>query len=384
MHTPGRTPCKFKLPLFCCSAETGENIDTLYEEIVRLELEKSRDASIPLFKVVFLGDPGVGKTTLITHKTEDSELRVHFPSGHYPETIKLKVIESVSNADVAVIVCSVEDLEKVRESEKFEVPPNAFVIIAVNKVDLIAESSEKLSRITADLQHPFVCCSAKTGENVDALFEEIAKRAWETKHPIRKRVMRLSKATNRSIWTYKLVFLGDSFVGKNLLINSAIRQAIGRPQATLAGCSCHLEVEAPHSETVKFLIWDTAGQEKYQALVPMYTRDADAAVIVCSAIDKRSRERVGNWIRDSAIPENAVVFVALNTIDLCTEERVRELMEELLEFGRRVICCSAKTGENVEELFVELAMNVERNVAACTTEIIEDNERKCQINGNCC
>jgi small GTP-binding protein len=38
--------------------------------------------------------------------------------------------------------------------------------------------------------------------------------------------------------------------------------------------------------TVKFEIWDTAGQEKYHSLAPMYYRGASAAVVVYDITNK--------------------------------------------------------------------------------------------------
>lgn len=38
--------------------------------------------------------------------------------------------------------------------------------------------------------------------------------------------------------------------------------------------------------TVKFEIWDTAGQEKYQSVCHLYYRDADAALLVYDIANK--------------------------------------------------------------------------------------------------
>ena len=40
------------------------------------------------------------------------------------------------------------------------------------------------------------------------------------------------------------------------------------------------EVTLSDSNKVKLAIWDTAGQEMYNAMAPIYYRDASAAVIV--------------------------------------------------------------------------------------------------------
>uniref|UniRef100_A0A1X7TC33 Uncharacterized protein n=1 Tax=Amphimedon queenslandica TaxID=400682 RepID=A0A1X7TC33_AMPQE len=34
------------------------------------------------------------------------------------------------------------------------------------------------------------------------------------------------------------------------------------------------------NSTIKFQVWDTAGQERYRSLLPMYYRNAVAAIVV--------------------------------------------------------------------------------------------------------
>lgn len=50
-----------------------------------------------------------------------------------------------------------------------------------------------------------------------------------------------------------------------------------------------------NGRTIKFEIWDTAGQEKYHALTPMYYRNAHAAVVVFDVTNFSSFERAQKW-----------------------------------------------------------------------------------------
>ncbi len=38
-------------------------------------------------------------------------------------------------------------------------------------------------------------------------------------------------------------------------------------------------------KTVIFQVWDTAGQERFHSLIPMYLRDAKAAIVVYDVTD---------------------------------------------------------------------------------------------------
>ena len=47
--------------------------------------------------------------------------------------------------------------------------------------------------------------------------------------------------------------------------------------------------------TIKFDIWDTAGQEKFRSLTPMYYRNSNAAIIVYDISNANSFERAQKW-----------------------------------------------------------------------------------------
>ena len=45
-------------------------------------------------------------------------------------------------------------------------------------------------------------------------------------------------------------------------------------------------------------IWDTAGQEKFDALTKLYFKDAEAALIVYDVTNKQSFEKTRKWVKD--------------------------------------------------------------------------------------
>jgi hypothetical protein len=75
---------------------------------------------------------------------------------------------------------------------------------------------------------------------------------------------------------------------------------------------------------IKYQIWDTAGQEKYHSLAPMYYRGAAAAIIVYDITRASSFQTLKNWVRElqQLGPENIVIAVCGNKSDL-EDKRVR-------------------------------------------------------------
>jgi len=115
---------------------------------------------------------------------------------------------------------------------------------------------------------------------------------------------------------------------------------------------------------VKFQIWDTAGQEKYESLAPMYYRKAGAAIVMYDLTSLATFERLQDWVRELGEngPQDIVVACVGNKLDLA-EEGAREVSAaDAREFARSVRALyfetSARTGEGVKEVFEAIADEV--------------------------
>ena len=69
---------------------------------------------------------------------------------------------------------------------------------------------------------------------------------------------------------------------------------------------------------IKFQIWDTAGQEKYHSLAPMYYRGAAAAIIVYDITRPNTFKTLKNWVEElrNQGPKDIAIAVAGNKADL--------------------------------------------------------------------
>ena len=84
-------------------------------------------------------------------------------------------------------------------------------------------------------------------------------------------------------------------------------------------------MDLPGSGTrVKLQIWDTAGQEKYRSVTPIYYRDASAAICVYDVTSRESLEDAKKWISDlrQYSPAQIVIGLAGNKCDLYSQEEV--------------------------------------------------------------
>ena len=80
--------------------------------------------------------------------------------------------------------------------------------------------------------------------------------------------------------TFKIVFLGDTSVGKTCIVNQYVSKSFSEFQESTIGAAFISTDIYLEDRTVKLDIWDTAGQERYKSLAPMYYRNASAGFVI--------------------------------------------------------------------------------------------------------
>ncbi|OHT09338.1 Ras-related protein RABF1 [Tritrichomonas foetus] len=163
------------------------------------------------------------------------------------------------------------------------------------------------------------------------------------------------------MYKVKIVFVGDSGVGKTCIITRATSDLFSQgAQPTVGGSHFDYSITNDEGVIVNFDIWDTAGQDNYKTLVPMYFRSARVAILVFDVTSQESFNNLEEWIHlihKSAPPDVELVLVG-NKLDL---ENNREVsFDRALNFSQEYgavlyLETSAQTGQNVKELFDQIA-----------------------------
>lgn len=73
-----------------------------------------------------------------------------------------------------------------------------------------------------------------------------------------------------------------------------------------------------NGELVRLKIWDTAGLEKFQTLVPTYIKDATVAIIVYDITQKQTYDNIEKWYElvMSVKQEECSVVIVGNKTDM--------------------------------------------------------------------
>ena len=108
-------------------------------------------------------------------------------------------------------------------------------------------------------------------------------------------------------------------------------------------------------------IWDTAGEEKYHALAPIFYRGAQGAVIIFDVTNRETFKRATKWFSElSEFAEgNPKMILVGNKIDLPNRVISNEEATNLArEYNCNFLEVSAFTGSNVEQIFISLTSSI--------------------------
>ena len=160
---------------------------------------------------------------------------------------------------------------------------------------------------------------------------------------------------NPEIPKYKLIFLGDQAVGKSCILNRFMNDTFTEDYQATIGLDFQSKNVQIDGQDIHLLLYDTAGQEKFRSLIPMYTRDANIILLVYDICSKDSFLHLSDWLKDlTNINMNEVIFALVgNKIDLNEKREVspeegQKFAEEHDFIFQEV---SAKTGDGFSDLF---------------------------------
>lgn len=145
---------------------------------------------------------------------------------------------------------------------------------------------------------------------------------------------------------------------------------------------------------MKLSLWDTAGQETYKSITRSYFRGASGALLVFDITRRSTFNSVTSWLNDlRQIAEDDIVVVLVgNKSDLAPNSTItagdttnkrqvtREEAEDWCRHNKvmQYVETSAKSGENVERAFLEVAERIYQNIEAGKYDL---NDRRSGVKG---
>ena len=151
----------------------------------------------------------------------------------------------------------------------------------------------------------------------------------------------------------RVIFIGDSGVGKTSIIHRAKFNNFESHTVPTIGAGTTQMQATINGNNVEYQLWDTAGQEIYRNIVPIYFKGAVGAVITFSMTDIVSFQSLQAWLdqlSSHADPDTLSVIVG-NKCD--AEEPVvdeAEARKWAQSHGLSIFFTSALTGQGIDLL----------------------------------
>ena len=166
---------------------------------------------------------------------------------------------------------------------------------------------------------------------------------------------------NSQKFTFKVMVLGDGEVGKTSLINQFVEKTFKKDYKSTIGVNIMTkDYNVMENLTIKFSIFDIAGQKYFRKVRKQYYRGSQAIIYVYDVTRKETLDGVKKWIEDveSVLQGEELKSLLIgNKIDLENQRHVdmmtgKEFAEGL---GIPYIETSAKEGTNVDKAFGRIA-----------------------------
>ncbi|KUF94165.1 Vacuolar protein sorting-associated protein 13C [Phytophthora nicotianae] len=325
-------------------------------EVADANVNVPQIAPLAKYKLVFLGDQGVGKTSMITRFMYDTfdnayqaTIGIDFLSKTmYMEdrTVRLQLWDTagqdlipsyIRDSSVAVVVYDITNRASFLNTSKWiedvrtERGQDVVIMLVGNKTDIsdrrqvsIEEGSDKAKEENV----MFIETSAKAGYNIKALFRKLA-----TVLPGMENTMISGDSNPQNVPEFKLILVGDGGVGKTTFVK---RHLTG-------------EFEKKYVATLGV-------EEKFGGLRDGYYIQGQCAIIMFDVTSRITYKNVPNWHRDLfRVCENIPIVLCGNKVEV----KDRKVKAKQITFHRKknlqYFDISAKSNYQFEKPFLWLA-----------------------------
>ena len=157
----------------------------------------------------------------------------------------------------------------------------------------------------------------------------------------------------------KLLLIGNTYVGKTMIVQKFIDNSFSKSTVSTIGVDLQSKIIDISGKKVKYLIWDTAGEDRMKTMTYSYYRGCHVILVVYDVTEKKSFQNVTTWVEciDKFAKSNVLRILVGNKTDLedkrvVSTEEGKKLAEEN---GLKYYEISALKISGLHEMFEDIA-----------------------------
>ena len=197
-------------------------------------------------------------------------------------------------------------------------------------------------------------------------------------------------------YMFRYIIVGDMGVGKSCLVLQFTENKFRLQHELTIGVEFGGKMIDINNKKIKIQIWDTAGQESFQAITRTYYKGAIGALLVYDITRKETFNHIVKWLEEVKSHSNKDICIILigNKKDLENKRQVTR--EEGEDFAKKneimFLETSAKTAEYVADAFINSAQvildnikltGIDPTIPSQNIKIDEDDEENKKDKKNC-
>ena len=177
---------------------------------------------------------------------------------------------------------------------------------------------------------------------------------------------------NNYDYLFKIIFLGDSGVGKTSIINRYLYDNFILYSYTV-GYNFYYKLIEYNNELIKIQLWDLSGSE--HRIIDKYYKQANGSIIVYDINNRYSFNELKYWIEEikNNAPNDIKVLLVGNKCDLSERKITKEEGEKIADvFNINFIETSAKNGYNIHKALDILIKDIFDNMNKSSIKLKSD------------
>ncbi len=169
---------------------------------------------------------------------------------------------------------------------------------------------------------------------------------------------KLTVTPPKTKYRFKIIVVGDPAVGKTTLILRYVDRAFKKLYVPTIGVQTSTKLvtlQDPQEAYIELIIWDIAGQEKFNQLRKMFYSGADGVIFVFDVTNKQTFVNTASWFKDvqQNLDRDWNGIILANKIDLKENRVIGSKAGQVIaeKTGLTYLETSARTGDNVDLIF---------------------------------